>query len=308
LSYGFRASASLFRLETTPRPTLPEIGEIFRPFKRFKGPVLPEQLLATRELSYGAKLTWAALARYQGELGDCFPRESTLAAELARTERSIQRYIAELRKKQLITVSQRGLNEPNHYQFLWHSLLAANSHDLKDPTYSSGPDPTKVADPDPTRMSGPFKEEENQDKRVSSPSIPTLPSKPRQTERPLPFTEPETQALTSAVEAFTYSNGQPAIATRPILAGIAKVIASYERTAYAAAAALHRVHARVERQQDNWPETPHWFRVVLRNEFQAECDRAPDTAPLPPAREEAPASADSQAFAASVAGRVKGMR
>ena len=83
---------------------------------------------------------------------------------------------------------------------------------------------------------------------------------------------------------------------------------SYQRTAYAAAAALHRVQAGVESKRDLWPQTPHWFRVALRNEFQAEDDRSHQVVPLPPAQETAPASAESLSFAASVAGRVKTMR
>ena len=87
------------------------------------GIFVPDSLLACRAISDGAKLLWARLARYAGARGQCFPLLSTVAADLGRSERQIQRYLAELIHEQFVVAQQRGFNKSNAYQFLWHPVF-----------------------------------------------------------------------------------------------------------------------------------------------------------------------------------------
>jgi hypothetical protein len=71
-------------------------GQPFIPYKRFLVHCLPEPLSRSRIVSAGAKLCYAALTRYAGQDGRCFPRQQLLAAELGVTERQVRRYLREL--------------------------------------------------------------------------------------------------------------------------------------------------------------------------------------------------------------------
>jgi hypothetical protein len=74
-------------------------------------------------VSAGAKLCYAALTRYAGQDGRCFPRQKLLAAELGVSERQVRRYLRELEQAGLLRTTRRGLNDPNSYTFLWHSIF-----------------------------------------------------------------------------------------------------------------------------------------------------------------------------------------
>ena len=87
------------------------------------GVFVPDALLACRAISDGAKLLWARLARYAGARGQCFPLLSTVSADLGRSERQVQRYLAELIHEHFVAAQQRGFNKSNAYQFLWHPVF-----------------------------------------------------------------------------------------------------------------------------------------------------------------------------------------
>jgi hypothetical protein len=91
-----------------------QVGQIFIPRRVLSsGVIVPDSLLACRAISDGAKLLWARLARYAGTRGQCFPLLSTVAADLGRSERQVQRYLAELVAEQLGVARQRGFNKSN---------------------------------------------------------------------------------------------------------------------------------------------------------------------------------------------------
>jgi DNA-binding transcriptional ArsR family regulator len=104
-----------------PWPPLP--GEPFNPYRRFLAVCVPEQLLASRLVSPGAKLAYAQLARHAGSGGRCFPRQAILAEALGVSERQVRRYIRQLERAGLLRTMRRGLNAPNAYEFLWHEIF-----------------------------------------------------------------------------------------------------------------------------------------------------------------------------------------
>ena len=68
----------------------PQVGQVFIPRRVLNsGVFVPDGLLACSLVSNGAKLLWARLARYAGTKGLCFPRLSTLAADLGFSERQV---------------------------------------------------------------------------------------------------------------------------------------------------------------------------------------------------------------------------
>ena len=108
--------------KTPSAPTL-QVGQVFIPRQVLSsGIFVPDALLACRAISDGAKLLWARLARYAGTRGQCFPLLSTVAANLGRSERQVQRYLAELVHEHFLVTQQRGFNKSNAYQFLWHPV------------------------------------------------------------------------------------------------------------------------------------------------------------------------------------------
>jgi hypothetical protein len=91
-----------------------QVGQVFIPRQVLNaGIFVPDSLLACRAISDGAKLLWARLARYAGARGQCFPLLSTVAADLGRSERQVQRYLAELIHEQFVVAQQRGFNKSN---------------------------------------------------------------------------------------------------------------------------------------------------------------------------------------------------
>jgi len=76
---------------------------------------VPNFILESKEISVGAKLTYAMLLKYARELDDCFPGQDRLAKDLGTTRQSVNAYIKDLRKAGLITVQRRGQGRPNLY-------------------------------------------------------------------------------------------------------------------------------------------------------------------------------------------------
>jgi DNA-binding transcriptional ArsR family regulator len=76
---------------------------------------VPNFILESKELSAGAKLTYAMLLKYAREIDECFPGQDRLARDMGNGERSVRRWIKELKSAGLITIKQRGQGRPNLY-------------------------------------------------------------------------------------------------------------------------------------------------------------------------------------------------
>ena len=76
---------------------------------------VPNFILESKEISAGAKLTYAMLLKYARELDECFPGQVRLAQDMGNGERSVRRWLKELEQAGLITIKQRGQGRPNLY-------------------------------------------------------------------------------------------------------------------------------------------------------------------------------------------------
>ena len=56
-------------------------GELFNPYKRFNGALVPEAILADSGLGQGAKLLYGQLRRRAGKRGHCWPTLDSLAED-----------------------------------------------------------------------------------------------------------------------------------------------------------------------------------------------------------------------------------
>ncbi len=156
--------------EATPAPRPHRI----RPWRKFISALVPNWLLRRTEVSQGAKLAYARLAQYEGRDGECYPKQTTLAAELGICERTAHRYVRELIRFKLIESDRPGLGASNSYYFLDHpwmregqpEALASAGQDQQD---SSAPDQTDSSRLERQEMPAPTIEEnqveKNQEKR-----------------------------------------------------------------------------------------------------------------------------------------------
>ena len=76
---------------------------------------VPNFILESKEVSVGAKLTYAMLLKYAREMDQCFPGQDRLAVDLGTSRQSINTYISELKKAGYISVKRRGQGRPNLY-------------------------------------------------------------------------------------------------------------------------------------------------------------------------------------------------
>lgn len=96
-------------------------GEPYNPWKRFHGSFVPNWLLRRSEVTPGAKLCFARLTQYAGMNGECYPNIDTLAEEIGLSRRQTDRYLAELKRFNLIRAERKGFGRTNRYTFLWHA-------------------------------------------------------------------------------------------------------------------------------------------------------------------------------------------
>lgn len=96
------------------------------PFRRFIGSFIPEWLEEMTEISDGAKIVYARLARYAGKDGSAFPKQQTLANATGKPLRTLKRCLKELCDNGLLESKQRGLGMPNVYFFLEHPAMKDN--------------------------------------------------------------------------------------------------------------------------------------------------------------------------------------
>jgi len=76
---------------------------------------VPNFILESKDISVGAKLTYAMLLKYARELDKCFPGQARLAEDMGCAERSVRTWLGELAQVGLIDVKQRGQGKPNLY-------------------------------------------------------------------------------------------------------------------------------------------------------------------------------------------------
>ena len=76
---------------------------------------VPNFILESDQISIGAKLTYAMLLKYARELDECFPGQDRLAEDMGTSRQSVNSYIKELSRAELITVKRRGQGRPNLY-------------------------------------------------------------------------------------------------------------------------------------------------------------------------------------------------
>lgn len=76
---------------------------------------VPNFILENKELSMGAKLTYAMFLKYAREEYQCFPGQDRLGKEIGATRQSVNTWIGELSKAELITVQKRGQGKTNLY-------------------------------------------------------------------------------------------------------------------------------------------------------------------------------------------------
>jgi len=79
---------------------------------------IPNYVLRDRSLSLGARLIYTMLLSYAWQEKRCFPGQSRLAADLGVDERSVRRYLVELRESGYVDWKQRGLGKTNIYYIL----------------------------------------------------------------------------------------------------------------------------------------------------------------------------------------------
>lgn len=76
---------------------------------------VPNFILESKQISVGAKLTYAMLLKYAREEDECFPGQERLAEDMGCGLRSVVRYISELEEVKLISIQRRGQGRPNLY-------------------------------------------------------------------------------------------------------------------------------------------------------------------------------------------------
>jgi hypothetical protein len=131
------------------------------PWRLFTGAMIPNWLLCRPEVSAGAKLAYARLCQFSGRDGLCFPRQTTLAAELGVSDRAVRNYLRELEEFQLVEVDQPGLQQSNRYAFLAHPWINDGSGaaaGLPERQGCSAPDRNDSSGPDRQDSSGPYRE------------------------------------------------------------------------------------------------------------------------------------------------------
>jgi hypothetical protein len=79
---------------------------------------IPNYVLRDKNLSLGARLVYTMLLSYAWQEERCFPGQARLATDLGVDERSVRRYLVELRDSGYVDWDQRGLGKTNVYYIL----------------------------------------------------------------------------------------------------------------------------------------------------------------------------------------------
>ena len=87
---------------------------------------IPDAIMRRRDLSLGARILYGRLRRY-GMGGRCNPSVETLALELAKSPRQVQRYLRQLERVKLINTKKgRGRTKTSNYTVLLPEKKVAN--------------------------------------------------------------------------------------------------------------------------------------------------------------------------------------
>ena len=76
---------------------------------------VPNHILESKELSPGAKLTYAMLLKYAWQNDFCFPGQDRLADDMGTSRQTANTHIQELSKKNFIIIKRQGQGKPNIY-------------------------------------------------------------------------------------------------------------------------------------------------------------------------------------------------
>jgi len=130
----------------------PKKEERYNPYRKFLGAFTPNWLLrhTIKEISWGAKATFGRLTEFAGVNGKCFPPIDLISNELGVSERTIQRYIRELKQLKLIEIARRP-GSSNEYHFLdhpWIEWAEKTPPYMVDPSESSPLQPELSTTPD----------------------------------------------------------------------------------------------------------------------------------------------------------------
>ncbi len=79
---------------------------------------LPHRVLKDKRLSFGARLTYAVLLSYAWEKESCFPGQKKMAEDLGASDRSIRKFLNELKEHGYISWKYQGPSKPNIYSLL----------------------------------------------------------------------------------------------------------------------------------------------------------------------------------------------
>lgn len=91
------------------------------PYRKYLGIIIPIWMLRNPNISHSAMIVYGRLAMYAGSNGKCFPRQKTLADEVAMSTRNLLRCLRELEEKHKLIErdsSTRGCT----YYFLEHDM------------------------------------------------------------------------------------------------------------------------------------------------------------------------------------------
>ena len=77
---------------------------------------IPPAVLSHPDLSFGAKVLFAALHAHAWPEDHCWPSQEELARNVSCTVRQVQRLLLQLRQAGLVVWKRRGLNRPNVYR------------------------------------------------------------------------------------------------------------------------------------------------------------------------------------------------
>lgn len=78
----------------------------------------PYLVMRDKQLSLGARMTYAFLLMYAWQEGSCYPGQSRMARDMGMSERHLRRYLTELKAALYIKVERRDKRFNNTYVIL----------------------------------------------------------------------------------------------------------------------------------------------------------------------------------------------
>jgi hypothetical protein len=112
---------------------------------------IPPAVLRHPELSFGAKVLFAALHAHAWPGTQCWPSQDELAREVSCTVRQVQRLLLQLRRAGFVAWKRRGLNRPNLYRLALEGGISEPAG--FPPEADDAPPATPPSSPDATHWS-----------------------------------------------------------------------------------------------------------------------------------------------------------